>query len=116
MSDDYAIQANLSINGNLFNIRAGSVAELREIVEALATSADPIVSAMAQFKDAVVAKDAFTGSVKSGGGGKSQTKTNADGVPECKHGAMKDLRDKGYRADFYCAAPRGETQCKPVKL
>lgn len=115
----YKIQINPTIKGILFNVRANSVAELEETLAALAKGADGMVSSLNDFQQVVVAKATFAEGRTSGGGGAAKAsgpKVNADGIPVCEHGPMKDLRGAGYKADFYCSAPKGTKQCQSVKL
>lgn len=125
MSDDYKLQLSSTVNGNLVNVRAQSAEELQELVEGLAKTVDGVFTAFAQFKDGVVAKDIFTGNAGVGGGlggakGASSTgsgrSVSANGVPECQHGPMLDLRSKNYKSDYYCSHKDRDNQCKPVKL
>jgi len=120
--DNYKVQLSTTVNGNLVNLRAQSPEELQNLVEGLAKTADETFTAFAQFKDAVILKDLFTGNaqapLKGGNNGAASQKAsvNEDGVPSCKHGPMKDLRHKGYKSDYYCNESDRDKQCKPVKL
>lgn len=125
MSDDYKIQLNLTVNGNLVNVRANSAEELKTTVEELAKTVDDTFSAVAQFKEGVTAKDVFTGGLQGKGNGPAQSQSasvGANGVPNCKHGPMKDLRGQTtrsgqpYKYDYYCSSTDRDNTCKGVKL
>lgn len=110
----YKIQASPTIGGEMWNLRANSGTEFRELVEGLAVELDGILTALNDVKQGVIAKGILTSPGKG-----SQTSTapsKSDGPPTCKHGPMKDLRSKNYKSDFYCPEPDRDSQCKPVKL
>ena len=128
MADDYKFQLSATVNGNLLNIRANSAAELRQNVVDLATEMNDLLDAYGQVKQAVVAKDIFTGQTQAPAAQKAATaratgggpKVNDRGQPVCNHGVMKDLTDvaneKGYKASHYCPEKDRDKQCKPVDM
>lgn len=110
------VQVSSTINGDLFNFRAGDGSELSELLGSVAEYAEQAVTSLTTFKQAVVAHGVFTGNANPNAAGPAKTAgaTGAppsSGVPTCAHGAMKDLAGKGYKKRYYCPQPRGQQQC-----
>lgn len=103
MSDGYGIQVNMTVNGDLVNVRGDDPEEFLANVKALAEGAGAIHDALTTFKQAGVANGVFTGSVESlpratptsSAGNPPPT----GGVPNCEggHGPMKDMGDDANR-------------------
>lgn len=112
----YKIQLSKKVNGDLWNIRANSAEEFRQIVEDLAGVADSALSSMGEVVQAVLAKGVQTEEFsepetkKSYSGGRKST---SGGPPKCRHGEMKDLAEKNYKHRYYCTARSRDEQCDP---
>lgn len=118
MSDDWLYQANFKFGSNgsgLLNIRANDPDTLIQdcqyfanklgesnILEVLQNvlSGPGVQQAVQNFQNAGMVQQ-----------GPSQGYNQANTVPTCAHGPMKDLAAKNYRNRWYCPAPRGEQQC-----
>jgi len=128
LAEDYKIQVNTTLNGQLTNLRANSAEELVELTEGLAANSDRFLDALVQVKQAFLLKDILTAGAINGSGnsgvpsGNSNSRNSTVGVPSCKHGPMNDCRGmktkagKPYAADYYCPSDDRDNQCKPVKL
>lgn len=139
------LQVSTFVKGDQLVFRANTGADLAELLKGAAENIDDIINNLVNVKQGVIAKNVFTGeSNGSGKASSSGTATKstgrkatgakaADTPPpsdvtyweedgekwssvECKHGYMKDLRDRGYKSDLYCAASNRKEQCPPVKL
>ncbi len=118
MADEYKIQINSNINGDLVNMRATSGEELKDVLEGFASHAGDIFKQLGDVKTAALANGVFSGNAGSAGapaasaGGPPKSAGNtAPGVqPNCDrcNGPTKDLagkRDKNgnpYRNRYYC--------------
>jgi hypothetical protein len=117
MAEDYGVQRSFTVNGELFNLRGENVAEVKQHAIDLAGAIDDIENALNQVKEAVLLKGVLTGDMggkKGGNSAQSESTTGSSGSPTCRHGAMKDLGDKGYKSRWYCSAKARDEQCKPL--
>lgn len=123
LADDYKLQINSNINGDLVNMRGQSGEELSETLAGFAEHAGTIFKTLGDVKQAALANGVFSGQAASTAQpAQSTTKaagTTAPGViPECPtHGKMKDMKGKRTQAGepmrnrFYCT----KFGCKDVK-
>lgn len=110
---EWVIQVSKTIEGDLWNIRASSVNEFADVVEGLAINGDEILSNLGTFTQAALAKTIQTKSTGGGGQRATTASSPSDGPPSCKHGPMKDLKEKNYRNRYYCSSSNRDDQCKP---
>jgi len=142
-NDFPGVQVSTFIKGDQFVFRGSSGPELEALLKGVAESTNGIVDALVSVKQAVVAKNVFTGDSSSGNeaggartpqtrssGGRAKDAPPPDGGTksyvgedgrkyvnvQCSHGDMLDLRGNGYRSDAYCTQKDRDKQCKPVKL
>lgn len=116
MNEDYKLQLSTTVNGNLLNVRAQSGSELKETLEGLEENIDEIIGSLGNVKTAIVGKDIFTGNAGGSYGGSSTNSSGgstSSGPPKCKHGDMKDLKEKNYKHRYYCPERDRDAQCKP---
>lgn len=129
--ENYKLQVNTEINGDLYNIRAEGAAELDELVKGFAAHGESIITGINSVKELVIAKGIQTKSSNpsrsSGGQSRSSSASSnglpdgvtldGDGNPQCSHGKYKDLSSKNYKMTHYCPAPKGAPdQHKPVDM
>lgn len=114
MADDYKIQVNTSVNGDLVNIRAGSGEELKDTMTGFADNAVDIFKTLGDIKQAALANGVFTGNAATTAASSAPPRAAANSapgeVPKCPtHGAAKDMRGKRkkdgtpYQFRYYCS-------------
>ena len=111
MADDYKIQVNTSVNGDLVNIRAGSGEELKDTMTGFADNAVDIFKTLGDIKQAALANGVFSGNAAAPASSPPRAAANtAPGeVPKCPtHGEMKDCRGQRnkqgqpFKNRYYC--------------
>lgn len=112
------LQVSSTIHGDFWVVRGESGKDFDETLQGLGEHADSILSSFSNFKSAAVAKGVFTGQANPSASAPAATRAASgppasNGTPQCAHGEMKDLADKGYRHRYYCPQPRGQKQCPP---
>lgn len=123
MADDYKIQINSNINGDLVNMRATSGEELKEVLEGFATEAKDIFKNLGDVKQAALVNGVFSGNA-TGASQPAQSAPRASAntapgeIPSCPtHGQMKDMKGKRtkdnnpMRNRYYCS----KFGCKDVQ-
>lgn len=123
MADDYKIQINSNINGDLVNMRAQSGEELEEVLLGFAEKAGGIFKNLGDVKQAALVNGVFSGNATSPGTSapaapRAAANTAPGAIPSCPtHGQMKDMRGKLTKAGepmrnrFYCS----KFGCKDVQ-
>lgn len=126
MADDYKIQINSNINGDLVNMRAQSGEELEEVLLGFAEKAGGIFKNLGDVKQAALVNGVFSGNAappaSSAGSAPAAPRAAANTapgvIPACPtHGQMKDQRGKRnaqgqpYQNRYYCT----KFGCKDVK-
>ena len=124
LADDYKIQINSNINGDLVNMRAGSGEELKEVLEGFAEHSPDIFKNLGDVKQAALVNGVFSGNAAPANQAtqsapKAAANTAPGAIPSCPtHGQMKDMRGKRTKAGepmrnrFYCTK-FGCTDVKP---
>lgn len=97
MADDYKLQINTQVNGDLVNIRAQSGEELNDTLTGFAEHAGPIFKTLGDVKQAALANGVFSGpavqSAPASAAPRAAANTAPGSVPECPtHGPMNDKR------------------------
>lgn len=124
MADDYKIQVNTTINGDLVNIRAGSGEELAETMAGFANNAVDVFKTLGDVKQAALANGVFSAPANPAASSAPRAAANTPPgeVPKCPtHGDMKDCRGQRnkqgqpFKNRFYCkkfgckdSQPQGE--------
>lgn len=126
MADEYKIQVNTSVNGDLVNIRAQSGEELSETLAGFANNAVDIFKTLGDVKQAALANGVFSGNAAptttTNSAPRAAANTAPGEVPKCPtHGEMKDCRGQRSKAGqpfknrYYCkkfgckdSQPQGE--------
>ncbi|OKI54548.1 hypothetical protein [Micromonospora sp. CB01531] len=115
MADDYKIQINSSINGDLVNMRGTSGEELKDVIAGFAEHAGDIFKELGSVKQAALANGVFSGNAASSAPSataapRAAANTAPDKQPECPtHGKTKDMRGKrnakgeAYKFRYYCS-------------
>lgn len=115
-NNNYKLQINSNINGDLVNMRGTSGEELDEVVAGFAEKAPSIFKNLGDIKTAALANGVFSGSAGAPGGAPKAAPAPSAGntppgqQPNCDRcgGATKDLRGKRdkqgnpYRNRYYC--------------
>lgn len=113
MADEYKIQVNTSVNGDLVNIRAQSGEELSETLNGFAGNAVDIFKTLGDIKQAALANGVFSGNATAPttttAAPRAAANTAPGEVPKCPtHGEMKDCRGQRnkqgdpFRNRYYC--------------
>lgn len=112
--DNYKIQINSNINGDLVNMRGTSGEELRDVLAGFAEHAPAIFKELGDVKQAALANGVFTGSAQQAAqpvqsAPRAAANSAPGSVPSCPdHGEMKDLKgqrnkqNQPYKNRFYC--------------
>lgn len=116
MADEYRIQINSNINGDLVNMRGTSGEELKDVLEGFAEHAGTIFKQLGDVKQAALANGVFSGQAAAPAGGsapaapRAAANTAPGEVPKCPdHGPAKDMRGKRnkegqpYRSRYFCS-------------
>lgn len=118
MADDYKIQINSNINGDLVNMRAQSGEELEEVLLGFAEKAGGIFKNLGDVKQAALVNGVFSGNAAppaspSGGAPaapRAAANTAPGEIPKCPtHTTVKDMRGKRnakgepYKYRYYCS-------------
>lgn len=111
MSDDYKIQINTNVNGDLINLRATSGEELNDVIGGFAEHSEGIFKSLGDVKQAALVNGVFTGNASAATSSAPRAAVNSapGAIPSCPdHGEMKDMRGKRnkqgqpYKNRFYC--------------
>lgn len=110
MSDDYKIQVNTNVNGDLVNVRASGGDDMLDVMQGFAKNSGEIFKALGDIKQAALVNGVFTGSAADAARPKAASGSTAPGeTPSCPtHGPMKDMRGKRnkqgdpYKNRWYC--------------
>jgi len=123
LADDYKIQINSNINGDLVNMRGQSGEELSETLTGFAEHAGSIFKTLGDVKQAALANGVFSGNAAAPSqpaqlAPKAAGTTAPGAIPSCPtHGQMKDMRGKRTAAGapmrfrYYCS----KFGCKDVQ-
>lgn len=125
MSEEFTnrVQLGTFISGDQYVFRTNDGTELKEVLEGVAENADGIVTALNALKQVGVANGIMTGdSQKKGAAPTTRSPSNGRAadmappsnngdVPQCLHGDMLDLADKGYKKRWYCPKKGKSKEC-----
>lgn len=114
------VQLSTFITGDQFVFRANTGEELKETVESVAGAADGTITALNALKQVGVANGIMTGDSQKRGAAPAATgdrkpssppPSSGGDVPQCLHGDMLDLADKGYKKRWYCPKKGKSKEC-----
>lgn len=110
------IKLTTKVAGDDFEITGVDAESIIKQVADLVLDDGALFDRLTELKQVGVSKGVFASPGQAAPALNTGTPPPPDNTPTCSHGPMKDLRGRGYKADFYCTAKDRSDQCKPKKL